>query len=50
MPEIVLGASRNAIRVDELAAAIIDIARNGSATDTVGNMKLRQMGKKLLKK
>jgi hypothetical protein len=50
VPEFVLGASRNAIRVNELAAAMIDIALNGSASDTVGNVKLRQMGKKLLKK
>jgi hypothetical protein len=50
VPELILGASRNAIRVDELAAALIDIALSGSATDTVGNAKLRQMGKKLLDK
>ena len=50
VPEFVLGVSRNAIRVNELAAAMIDIALNGSATDTVGNARLRHMGKKLLKK
>lgn len=50
VPDFVLGVSRNAIRVDELAAAMIDIALNGSATDTVGNARLRQMGRKLLKR
>jgi hypothetical protein len=49
VPEFVLSASRSAIRVDELAAAMVDIALNGSATDTVGNANLRQMGKRLLK-
>ena len=50
MPELIIWASRNAIRVDELAAAMIDIAMNGSATNTVENAKLRQMGKKLSEK
>lgn len=50
VPEFVLGVSRNAIRVDELAAAMIDVALRGSANDTLGNAKLRQMGKKLLDK
>ena len=50
MPELIIWASRNAIRVDELAAAMIDIAMNGSATNTVENAMLRQMGKKLSEK
>lgn len=31
--------------MNELAAAMIDIALNGSAADTVGNVRLRQMGR-----
>lgn len=50
VPEFVLSASRSAIRVNELAAAMIDIALDGSATDTMGNSKLRQRRKKLLRK
>jgi hypothetical protein len=49
VPEVLVGLSRQAIRVDELAAAMIDTAINGSATDTIGNAELRRRGKKLLR-
>jgi hypothetical protein len=49
VPEVLVGLSRQAIRVDELAAATIDTAINGSATDTIGNAELRKRGKKLLR-
>jgi hypothetical protein len=49
VPEVLVGLSRQAIRVDELAAAMIDTAINGSEVDTIGNAELRRRGKKLLK-
>jgi hypothetical protein len=36
--------------VDDLGAAMVDIALNGSEIDTVGNVALRKRGRKLLAK
>jgi hypothetical protein len=49
VPEVLVGASRNAIRVDELAIAMVEIAVGGSGSKTFGNSELRIMGKRLLK-
>ncbi|KAE9374156.1 hypothetical protein N431DRAFT_404684 [Stipitochalara longipes BDJ] len=49
VPEVLVEVSRNAIRVDELAAAMIEIAVMGSGSKTFGNSELRSMGKRLLK-
>jgi transcription initiation factor TFIIIB Brf1 subunit/transcription initiation factor TFIIB len=49
VPEVLVGASRNAIRVDELAAAMVELAVMGSGSKTIGNAELRSMGKRLLK-
>jgi hypothetical protein len=46
---VLVGSSRQAIRVDELAAAMIGTAINGNEADTIGNAELRRRGKKLLK-
>ena len=44
----ILGVSRNAIRANELSAAMVDIALNGIEVDTAGNTALRDKGRKLL--
>jgi len=49
VPELLVEASRNAIRVDELAAAMVELAVMGSRSQTIGNAELRSMGKRLLK-
>jgi len=49
VPEVVVGVSRNAIRVDELAAAMIESAVMGGGSQTIGNGELREMGKRVLK-
>ena len=49
VPEVLAGVSRNAIKVDELAAAMVEIAVMGSGSKTFGNSELRSMGKGLLK-
>jgi hypothetical protein len=49
VPEVLVGLSRQAIRVDELAAAMIGTAINGNEADIIGNAELRRRGKKLLK-
>jgi hypothetical protein len=49
VPEVLVEASRNVIRVDELAAAMVELAVMGSRSQTIGNAELRSMGKKLLK-
>jgi hypothetical protein len=49
VPEVLVGVSRNAIRVDELAVAMVEIAVGGSGSKTFGNSELRSMGKRLLK-
>jgi hypothetical protein len=46
VPEVLVGLSRQAIRVDQLAAAMIDTAINGSEMNTIGNTELRRRGKK----
>jgi hypothetical protein len=52
IPEWVLGVSRNAIRVDELAAAMLDVALYGKglSSDTIGNVELRRRGRVILGK
>jgi hypothetical protein len=50
IPELVVGLSRNAIRVDELAATMIDNATNGSGSGIIKNEELRKRGKALLRK
>ncbi|KAN0104872.1 hypothetical protein V8E51_010617 [Hyaloscypha variabilis] len=50
IPERVVGLSRIAIRIDELAAAMVDSAVNGVGSGTVGNKELRRKGKALLGK
>jgi len=49
VPDLVVGLSRNAIRVNELAAAMVDYALDRHGSETVGNAKLRLLGRKLLK-
>jgi len=49
VPEVLVGVSRNAIRVDELAAAMVEIAVMGSGSKTFGNSELRSIGKRLPK-
>jgi hypothetical protein len=49
MPNVLVEVSRNAIRVDELAAAMVELAVMGSGSKTIGNAELRSMGKRLLK-
>jgi transcription initiation factor TFIIIB Brf1 subunit/transcription initiation factor TFIIB len=49
VPDVLVGASRNAIKVDELAAAMVELAVMGSGSNTIGNAELRSMGKRLLK-
>jgi transcription initiation factor TFIIIB Brf1 subunit/transcription initiation factor TFIIB len=49
VPEVLVGVSRQAIRVDELAAAMVESAVMGSGSRTIGNAESRSMGKKLLK-
>lgn len=48
VPEVVVGLSKNAIRVDELAAAMVELAVMGNGSKTFGNAELRSMGKRLL--
>jgi hypothetical protein len=50
IPERVVGLSRIAIRIDELAAAMVDSAVNGVGSGTVGNKELRRKGKALVGK
>jgi hypothetical protein len=49
LPEVLVGVSGNAIRVDELAGAMVELAVMGRGSGTIGNAELRTMGKKLLK-
>ena len=49
VPEVLVGMSRNAIRVDELAAAMVESAVMGSGSKTIVNAELRNMGKRLLR-
>ena len=50
IPEWVVGVSRLAIRVDGLAAAMVDCAVGGSGSGTLGNGELRRRGGGLLVK
>ncbi|KAE9365713.1 hypothetical protein N431DRAFT_385569 [Stipitochalara longipes BDJ] len=50
IPELAVGLSRVAIRIDELAAFMVDSAVNGVGSGTVGNEELRKKGKALLEK
>jgi hypothetical protein len=49
VPDVLVSMSRQAIRVDELAAAMVELAVMGSESKTIGNAELRSMGKRLLK-
>lgn len=48
IPDAVIGLSRNAIRVDELGAAMVNCALDRHGSETVGNTELRTLGRKLL--
>jgi len=49
VPEVLVGVSRNGIRVDELSAAMVEIAVTGGGSKTFENSELRSMGKRLLR-
>jgi hypothetical protein len=49
VPELFVGFSKQAIRVDELAAAMVELAVMGSGSKTIRNAELRGLGKRLLK-
>jgi hypothetical protein len=49
VPELLVDFSKQAIRVDELAAAMVEIAVMGSGSKTIRNAELRSLGKRLLK-
>jgi len=49
IPDAVVGLSRNAIRVDELGAAMVNCALDRHGSETVGNTELRNLGRRLLK-
>jgi len=49
LPDVAAVLTRNALRVNELAAAMIDNAVTGKGSETVGNMELRRRGKSILK-
>lgn len=49
VPELLVGFSKQAIRVDELAAAMVELAVMGSGSNTIRNAELRSLGKRLLK-
>jgi hypothetical protein len=49
VPELLVDFSKQAIRVDELAAAMVELAVMGSGSKTIWNAELRGVGKRLLK-
>ncbi len=49
VPELFVSFSKQAIRVDELAAAMVELTVVGSGSKTIRNAELRSLGKRLLK-
>lgn len=49
VPEVLVGVGGLAIRVDELAAAMVESAVMGNGSTTIGNADLRTVGKKVLR-